>query len=259
MNKRFGNNGLPFDNAPVTFEIVQDVLDKPFHWRKPRAVAVQLMGDIAHEHIPIALLEPIFQVMQSTPRHLYLLLTKRINRFSFALDALCQTFNRGRPLSNLWAGVSICTSDELWKLNELMQMPAAVRFVSLEPLLGPIMSPSGYRTLSRWYSPDGFDRTGSQPEQEQPKPDWIIAGGETSPKARPTKPEWVRSIRDQCEISDTPFFFKSWGTYLPMSQMILGVHLSPGEKPGSDDRFVKAKGDLIDGVKWHQFPKGLSK
>lgn len=191
MNNRFGNR-QPFDDAPVEFEIVEKQLERPLHWRKARTVSVQLMGDLFHERIAFGLVERVLSIIDATDQHTYLLLTKRPARMHAALTAYIQAHNQGDPLPNLWAGVSICTGEEMHKMNILQGIPAVVRFISFEPLLSDIQLPN--RPQFSWF----VDRSIH----------WAIVGAESDSGARLMDLDWARSIRDRCVSSGTPFFFK---------------------------------------------------
>lgn len=156
------------------------MLDVPRRWRKPRLIFVNSMGDLFHKDVPLSFIKDVFDVISSTPRHTYQLLTKRSERLVELSHELSW------PL-NLWMGVSVESEEVTWRIDHLRRTPAAVRFLSIEPLLGPIPS----------LCLNGID--------------WVIVGGESGPKARPMKEEWVVEIKTQCEFSQVPFFFKQWG------------------------------------------------
>jgi protein gp37 len=157
-----------------------DVLDLPARWRSPRMVFVNSMSDLFHEGVPSAYVEQCFEVMCGTPRHAYQILTKRADRLL--------RMSGGLPwYPNVWVGTSVENADYVWRVDLLARVKASVRFVSLEPLLGPI------RNLPL----DNID--------------WVIVGGESGPGARPVRPEWVTDVRDQCVRAGVPFFFKQWG------------------------------------------------
>jgi protein gp37 len=156
------------------------MLDLPRRWRKPRLIFVNSMGDLFHKDVPLSFIKDVFNVISSTPRHTYQLLTKRSER----LEELSHELSW--PM-NLWMGVSVESEEVTWRIDNLRRTPAAVRFLSIEPLLGPIPSL-------------GLDDI-----------DWVIVGGESGPKARPMKEEWVLEIKAQCKLSQVPFFFKQWG------------------------------------------------
>ncbi|WP_431908922.1 DUF5131 family protein [Amycolatopsis thermoflava] len=162
-------------------------LDLPYHWRQPRLVFVNSMSDLFHAKVPLAFIRDVFAVMADTPRHTYQLLTKRTVRLRRLAERLDWP-------ANLWMGVSVENSDHLPRIDDLREVPAALRFISAEPLLGPL---------------DSLDLTGIG---------WVITGGESGPGARDCDPDWVRRIRDRCNAEDVPFFHKQWGGPRPKSR-----------------------------------------
>lgn len=158
----------------------EDALDAPLRWRKPRRVFVNSMSDLFHEDVPFEFVERVFDTMRRARRHQFQILTKRS-------DVLARFSSRLIWPPNVWMGVSVESSQYVQRIDRLRYVDAAVRFVSLEPLLGPI--------------PD-LDLTGI---------DWVIVGGESGYGARPMEEEWVLDIRNQCLSSGVPFFFKQWG------------------------------------------------
>lgn len=162
---------------------VSKILNKPLQRQKPTIYFVNSMSDLFHRGVDIAWLGRIWRVMAYTRRHTYQILTKRAGLLPERVGAMVDTFG---ILPNVWIGVSVESSDYLSRIEYLSNTPAAVRFLSLEPLLGPL----------------NLDLTGIG---------WVIVGGESGPGARPMKAEWVRDIRDQCVTTGVPFFFKQWG------------------------------------------------
>lgn len=159
-------------------------LGQPARWRTPRTVFVNSMSDLFHARVPIAFVQQVFAVMADTPQHTYQVLTKRPLRAARLADRL--------PWSdNVWLGVSIENMDVAHRLDHLRRVPAAVRFLSCEPLLGPL---------------DDLDLAGVN---------WVIAGGESGPNYRPMDVRWAQGIRDACLSQDVPFFFKQWGGRTP--------------------------------------------
>jgi protein gp37 len=155
-------------------------LTTPREWNSGRMIFVNSMSDIFHDDVPLDFLKHVFAVMLETPQHTYQVLTKRAENLE----------RRSKELpwpANLWMGVSVENADYTWRIDHLRRTPAAIKFLSLEPLLGPL---------------DELDLSGI---------DWAIAGGESGPGARPMNPEWVRSIRDQCVEVGVAFHFKQWG------------------------------------------------
>ncbi|MET9241199.1 phage Gp37/Gp68 family protein [Nonomuraea sp. NPDC003709] len=159
-------------------------LRQPYSWRTSQVVFVNSMSDLFHARVPISFVRDVFKVIAETPQHTYQVLTKRSTR-------LRKIANKLEWPSNLWMGVSVENEAALYRTNDLRSIPAAVKFLSCEPLVGPL---------------PGLDLTGL---------DWVIAGGESGPVHRPIQPEWVRDIRDICIESQVPFFFKQWGGRTP--------------------------------------------
>jgi protein gp37 len=168
---------------------------------------------------------------------------------------------RSWPLPNVWLGVSAenqAAADK--RIPLLLQVPAAVRFVSLEPLLGPIRLASANENTGKW--DDWIDPKQSHSPRMQRTLDWVIVGGEsgTGPGIRPMHPDWVRAIRDECVAAGVPLFFKQWGEYWPNSQGNYSGASAAALERAYDDGAIssrvgkKAAGDLLDGVEWHEFP-----
>jgi protein gp37 len=158
----------------------RDLLSLPLRWRTPRKVFVNSMSDLFHEEIPEQFIVDVFLTMERAHWHHFQILTKRADR-------LAELAARLPWPSNVWQGVSIETADYRWRIDCLNRVPARVRFLSIEPLLGPI------------------------PQLPLMGIDWVIVGGESGPENRPVQADWVRQIRDQCHTSNVPFFFKQWG------------------------------------------------
>lgn len=157
-----------------------DVLTQPDRWKKPRHVFVNSMSDLFHKAVPTEYIQSVFDVMNHHPQHKFQVLTKRPGR-------VAQVNGKVKWTPNIWLGVSIESERWLSRLNQLRETGANVKFLSLEPLLGPL---------------ENLDLTDI---------DWVIVGGESGPKARPMDQDWVREIRDNCVRNDVPFFFKQWG------------------------------------------------
>ena len=240
-----GRFGYPEDE-PFKVILHPERLEEPFGWRKPRRVFVCSMSDLFHEDVPDEFICRVIAAIALTPlKHTFLILTKRPQRMHEFILGLPQRDHTFRlwvaaggewPLSNLWLGVTAenqARADE--RIPVLLQIPAAKRFVSVEPMLGPVDLSYFINSL-----------------------DWVICGGETGPGARPMHPDWVRSIRDQCRESGTPYFFKSWGDWAPAH--ILEPHTAI-TFDGKTARYAmkkvgkKAAGYLIDGQEWRQFPE----
>ena len=177
-------------------------LDEPEHWRKPRRVFVCSMSDLFHEKVPFTFIGRAFRKMDFCEQHIFQILTKRIYRAAqFCLrDNLLYCTGMSVLPQNVWLGVSC--ENQKWaaqRIPKLLQIPAAVRFVSFEPLLGPV-DLTDIHPVKEPYIPD-------------PVLDWVIVGGESGPGARPMDPDWARSIRDQCREAGVPFFMKQMGGF----------------------------------------------
>ncbi|MCL4368129.1 MAG: phage Gp37/Gp68 family protein [Actinobacteria bacterium] len=180
MAKRLQAMGQPNYRDGFAVRTHDHMLAVPVGWVKPRMVFVNSMGDLFHEDVPVDFIQRVFEVMEGTPRHAFQLLTKRADRLAEVAPCLPWPHN-------VWMGVTVEDSDRLDRLERLRTVPAAVRFVSIEPLLGPLAD----------LRLDGVD--------------WVIVGGESGPGSRPMRKEWVLDIRDACVEGAVPFFFKQWG------------------------------------------------
>jgi len=177
----------------------------PFTWRKPRRVFVNSMSDLFHDQVPDAFIVQVFSVMARTPRHTYQLLTKRHGRMRSLLSTdgfrdavLALTPGALWPLRNLWLGVSVEDQPRAaLRIPALLDTPAWIRWLSCEPLLGPIDLDAADHDAR---CDGGID--------------WLVVGGESGPGARPMHPDWARGLRDQCADSAIPFFFKQWGEWV---------------------------------------------
>jgi protein gp37 len=198
---KYQNEGHPVTSGPG-FLISEhpSALQIPLRWAAPRVVFVNSMSDLFHARVSDNFILRVFDVMERTPRHTYQLLTKRPKRAAKLAARLPWP-------ANLWLGVSVETIDFSWRVDAIRELPAAVRFVSAEPLLGSLA---------------GMDLTGV---------DWLIAGGESGPGARPMEAAWVRELREACVGSGVPYFFKQWGGRTP-----------------------KAGGRTLDGRTWDEMP-----
>ena len=282
---------LPYAaSSPAEAFLHAKTLAKPLHWRRPRRIFVCSMTDLFGDWVDVAMLDEIYSVMAACPQHTFQVLTKRpdrMHRYHLNLaKRIAQIENNpvAWPLPNLWIGVTAenqeCADQRIpW----LLKTPAAVRFLSCEPLLGPV-------DLS-YFLPQ-------TPQAECPTEmlpyynahcalHWVIVGGESGrgPGIRPMHPDWVRSLRDQCQATGVAFFHKQWGEWLPISQMQDGepdryvryeeptvqhpegksvfsvpthhFHYDPetGVQGHSMYRVGKKKaGRLLDGIEWNQFP-----
>ena len=190
LAERFrGVAGHPFENG-FDLTLRPDRLLQPLSWRAPRRIFVNSMSDLFHKEIPWSFVDSVFTTMEMASWHTYQVLTKRS---SLMARYLSRRYGKGSAPDHLWLGVSIEDGDNLVRLAHLKRAPAAVRFVSFEPLLGPV----GKVDLS------GVD--------------WVIVGGESGPRARPMAEEWALEIQERCRACGAAFFFKQWGGVRPKS------------------------------------------
>lgn len=184
-SERYQSDGDPRTSGPgFGLKLHPQALDQPYRWTGHRTVFVDSMSDLFHAKVPLSFVRDVFSVIADTPQHTYQVLTKRSARLPKVADKLDWP-------PNLWMGVSVETADFLNRADHLRTVPAAVRFLSCEPLLGPLA---------------GLDLSGIG---------WVITGGESGPHARPLDPDWIREIRDSCIQQKVPFFHKQWGGRTP--------------------------------------------
>ncbi|HEV2636292.1 MAG TPA: phage Gp37/Gp68 family protein [Actinocrinis sp.] len=182
---KYQNDGDPRTSGPgFAVTLHPDTLDIPRRWRAPRTVFVNSMSDLFHARVPLPFIRDVFTVMAQTPQHTYQILTKRSVRLRRLADQLDWP-------PNVWMGVSIEDDDHVARADDLRRVPAAVRFLSCEPLLGPL------------------------PSLNLDHIDWVIAGGESGPHHRPVDEPWITTLRDACTDQDVAFFFKQWGGHTP--------------------------------------------
>lgn len=198
-----GVAGHPFENG-FDLSLRPERVKQPLAWRRPRMIFVNSMSDLFHKAVPASFIDQVFDTMEAADWHVFQLLTKR--------SSLMQTYlnrrfaNRPCP-QHIWCGVSVEDSQAKSRIEHLRDAPAGARFLSIEPLLGPVGT---------------LDLRGIH---------WVIAGGESGPRARPMDPDWVREVRDECVRQDVAFFFKQWGGFRP-----------------------KDGGRELDGREWNGFP-----
>jgi protein gp37 len=172
--------GQPRYRNGFELTLQDDIVELPLRWKKPREIFVGSMTDIFHKDVPLEYIKLIFNAMEKAHWHIFQILTKRADR-------LAELANDLPWPKNVWMGVTVESEKEVARISKLQKVPAAVKFLSMEPLLGPISE----------FPCDGID--------------WIIVGGESGPRARPIEQRWVLEIRNQCIKNDIRFFFKQWG------------------------------------------------
>ncbi len=298
---------VPLARAKVEIFLDEKTLLQPLHWKRPRKVFPCSMTDWAGRWVSDDWMDKLLAVAALCPQHTFLFLTKRADRLLeyLATDQVDQeerqcaigeqafnltgTLMSGEPscgedfmymewpLPNVWIGVSIedqKTADE--RIPKLIQMPAAVRFISAEPLLGPV-------DLSRWIMPFEISRDENGSDLGSASGgsdiDWVIVGGESGPHSRPMHPDWARSLRDQCVAAGVSFFFKQWGGWVPIATprmkarigTTLLIHPDGRTAPANWDDVMtsrgevwavervgkKAAGRLLEGREWNEYPELL--
>ena len=180
MAKRLQAMGKPTYKNGFQVTIHEELFEYPLQWKSPRLIFVNSMSDLFHEGVSDDIILRLFDVMNRATWHTFQVLTKRAERLSQISPSIQWT-------DNIWAGVSIENMNYTFRIDYLRQTPAKIKFLSLEPLLGPI------------------------PNLNLSGIDWVIVGGESGPSARPINEEWIIDIKDQCMAHDIPFFFKQWG------------------------------------------------
>lgn len=271
-----GTEGHYFENG-FDVQLRPEKLDQPLHWKRPRRIFVNSMSDLFHDSVPDEYIANVWSIMAWSPRHTYQILTKRHARMRSLLSS--KQFKsqvddywyingnaKGRdespghpydrwPLPNVWLGVS--AESHQWadiRIPALLETPAAIRFLSAEPLLGSI-------DLSRFLTGDclscGDDITDPPCGETHSRMalddsaagiDWVIVGGESGRGARPMHPDWARGLRDQCQAAGVAFLFKQWGEWMPAPEPECAIHM---QKVGK-----KAAGRELDGRTWDQYPRG---
>jgi protein gp37 len=190
FSERFrGVPGHPFENG-FDLTLRPDRLKQPLSWRRSRMIFVNSMSDLFHKEVPRSYIDQVFDTMEAADWHVFQVLTKRS---SLMRDYLQRRYADRAAPEHIWLGVSVEEAQAKSRVGHLRSAPAAVRFLSIEPLIGPV---------------GAVDLSGIH---------WVIVGGESGPHARPMEIEWVRDIRKQCEDQGVAFFFKQWGGYRPKS------------------------------------------
>lgn len=196
-----GVPGHPYEQG-FDLKLWPERLEQPAKWKRPRVIFVNSMSDLFHEDVPMDYIARVFNAMASSPQHTYQVLTKRPGRMASVVRQL-----RPDPLPHVWLGTSIELDRYAWRADKLRETPADVRFLSLEPLLGPL------------------------PSLDLSAVDWVIVGGESGHGARPLDPQWVREVRDRCAEAGVPFFFKQMGSAWTRSLGLRGKGTSTEEIP----------------------------
>lgn len=230
---------MPYEGRKFTDVMCHpDRLEQPLHWKKPRKIFVNSMSDLFHEDVPFTFIAEVFWVMRNAEAHIFQVLTKRPERMiEFFEWAKTYPF---KALSNVWLGVSVENQDTFEERHTLLlNTPAAVRWLSIEPFLWPVDIDFNAIEI-------GLEKDGSGTGAIMGGIDWVVVGGESGPRARPMNPDWVRDIRDQCQAADVPFLFKQWGEW--------GPNLNGTVKDAMQKIGKKKTGRLLDGVLHDEYP-----
>ena len=217
-----GVPGHPYEQG-FDLKLWPDRLALPLLWKNPRMIFVNSMSDMFHDRVPDVYIERVFDVMERASIHTFQLLTKRSERMAAWTQArysLKKSAGKKRWPMNVWAGVSVENDAFATRIADLQRVPATTRFLSVEPMLGPV-------TLNA---------------KRLKGIHWVIVGGESGHGARPMNPEWARAVREACHATEVAFFFKQWG-----------AHNSKGERVGK-----KAAGRRLDGRVWNQLPETVA-
>jgi len=191
-------------------------LSLPLSWKEPRTIFVNSMSDLFHKDVPDGFILQVFKTMLQATHHTFQILTKRAERM---MQWTRESFKNTKVPPHIWLGVSVENQDYMWRIMYLQQTPAQIRFLSVEPLLGPVnLKASNLKGIH-----------------------WVIVGGESGPRARPMDPRWARDVRSQCNKYNVAFFFKQWGAFN-----------SEGQRVGK-----KAAGRVLDGKTWDAMPASL--
>jgi len=180
MAKRLKAMGVPQYSDGFKLTLQPQALELPYKWKKPRTIFVNSMSDLFHKSVPVEFIEQVFQVMNDCKQHQFQVLTKRPERAVQIADRLGWS-------PNIWLGTSVEDERVTDRIETLKKVPSAIRFLSLEPLLGPLS------------------------DLDLEDIHWVIVGGESGPGARPMERKWVMEIKKQCKAQKVPFFFKQWG------------------------------------------------
>ncbi|MBI4064316.1 MAG: phage Gp37/Gp68 family protein [Elusimicrobia bacterium] len=210
-----GVPGHPFEQG-FDLKLWPERLGLPFLWKQPKRIFVNSMSDLFHKAVPDDFIAQVFQTMLAANHHIYQVLTKRSERMMMWVQAFCKQAKMTSIPPHIWLGVSVESEEYVSRMRDLQRTPAAIRFLSIEPLIGPVnLNKSRLKGIH-----------------------WVIVGGESGPEARPMRPDWAQQIRQQCHASKVAFFFKQWGAYNAYGEFV-------GKK---------AAGRELNGKFWDEMP-----
>ncbi len=260
-----------YEGPPERLAMHPERLQGPMAWKKPQRIFVNSMSDLFHRNVKVDFISEVWETMARCPQHTFMILTKRPHRMDYWLnDSEFRPDLNGEPwpLRNVWLGTSVEDQLRASRIDALSRTPAVIRFVSAEPLIGPL----DLRTYMWWADLDiiPFDvREGMRKRALYAGINWVIAGGESGPKGTPAHPRWFRDLRDHCVDAGVPFFFKQWGSWRPLvSEPLTKRHTAVALNGwrGSISRLDStyhlmgyvgkgAAGAVLDGREWRQIPE----
>lgn len=274
---RLNAPGMPYAGRAFTdVQTHPERLDQPLRWKRPRRIFVNSMSDLFHEDVSFGFIDLVMVEMYKASQHTFQVLTKRPERMlEYMRSFECRRGIIPLPIPNVWLGVSVedqATADE--RIPILLQTPAAVRWISAEPLLGRV---DLCDQLGMWWNQtmQCFEATGHKINQAingRGRIDWVVCGGESGPKARPMHPVWPRSLRDQCLAAGVPFLFKQQGEFTHIVHANLGIQpklwvTHDGRNATMEEAIgdrgcwtgmfrvgKKRAGRLLDGKLWDEYP-----
>jgi protein gp37 len=282
---RFSNPGFPYHGFAERkrtgskwtgkVALIDHMLTVPLGWTKPRRIFVNSMSDLFHEALSDDAIDKVFAVMALCSQHTFQVLTKRPMRmrdyFSCSTSDICERIIFAAsclghphcftaadlwtlwPLPNVWLGTSVEDQERAdERIPLLLETPAAVRFLSCEPLLGPLEISPWLNTMVESVDIPGYP---AWTRGFLPAIDWVICGGESGPRARPMHPDWARGLRDQCDFARIPFFFKQWGEWLPGENYVETLPWPPARwQDGESGQHSTCKRDDEDAYpEWRHF------
>ena len=207
-----GVPGHPYEQG-FDLKLWPERLALPLVWKEPRMIFVNSMSDLFHKNVPDDFIRRVFKVMMEADHHIFQVLTKRSERM---MQWVNSSFKQKVP-RHIWLGVSVENQDYVWRVRHLQKTSAEIRFLSVEPLLGPVeLKSSNLQGIH-----------------------WVIVGGESGPGARPMNPEWARLVKEACRENSVAFFFKQWGAFTPA-----GIRVGK-----------KKAGRILDGKTWDEMPE----
>lgn len=268
---RFKGPGMPYEGLIAKggqwngkIKVVEHLIDQPLRWRRPRRIFVNSMSDLFHENVPDEVVYRILDMISKAHWHTFQVLTKRPDRAMTIFGGTSGMGLGAPPIPNLWLGVSAedqATADE--RIPLLLEIPAAVHWVSAEPLLGPLNLERYLEPYCdhehAYHEPDTNFLVCAQCEEAQFLR-WVVVGGESGGGARPMHPAWVQSIRDQCTNAAVPFLFKQWGEWAPdcLCHRPTACSKTPRPTPGAMGCMFRCgkqhSGRLLNGRTWDQYP-----